>query len=329
MRLNINNQPPLLTLLLSLIIIIFIVVRQGLEATPFVIDGSYGVASQHLYLPLIDIIPTLNKFSALLYMVVGLIVTKLSISKALLPQKSLLPILFYLIFSTSFFNSQTNIIEASTSLLVALSIAQLVKSYNKNSREFNHLFAAGILMGLTPLLLPQSILLFPLIIIGCSLFKRTLNELIVSIGGYLLPILSYSYILWALDYPFLSVFNNIYSSCSDWGFRYFTEFIALDANNLYRAIFFSIIVLISASALVIYTIRDRDHRQTPSGYIFILLCYLGLCTLPTLLISPNNGSLVPILSITFTILTTSFLTQYRNIFTFILYISTLLFCFTI
>ena len=309
MRLDISKRPQLLVIYPTLLIVVASIFRHIYIDSTLILDNTYGVASQQLHQLFGNSFYLVNKFSILLYLIGGIVLTRLSIAKELFSYKSLYPLIFYIVFSTSFFTDQNNVIEALTSLLVILSLNRLLISFNTKRSNFHYLFTAGVLMGVTPLLIPQAIFIFPLILISCMIFKRSVNELITSIGGYILPILLYSYILWALNYPFSTVFDNISSVCSGWGYRHLTEHVMTGSYALYSTIIFLITIITSVIAAVIYSIKNKELQQTPPMYVLMVLYSLGILTLPTLQLSTNPTSLVSVLAIPLAILISSLFIQ--------------------
>lgn len=321
MRLDINKKPQLLVIFPTLLIVVVHIFKHLYSGdSTEIIESNYGIASQQLYQLFGNLAPINNNFSTIIYLIGGVLLTKLSIVKTVFTEKSLSPLILYVIFSISFFSTQNNIIEALTSLLVILSLNRLLTSFNSKVSNFHYLFTAGIILGITPLLIPQAVFILPIIIIACILFKRSINEIVISISGYILPTLLYSYILWAMKYPFSLIFNNIYTACSEWNYIGLKEYLMVDSPYLYSTIFLFATIIIATIALITYNVRDREHKQTPSGSIFMIFGYLGAITLPTLLISSNPTSLTSVIAIPLSILISSFFIQHNNRFGLLLYV---------
>ena len=325
MRLDISQKPQLLVIYPSLLIVVASFVRHIYTEQNVLINSSYGIASQQIYQLLESGFFIIDKLSIVIYIIGGVVLTKLAMHKELFTRKSLYPLICYLIFSTSFFNTQNNIFEALSSLMVILSLDRLIKSFNTKKSNFHYLFTAGVMMGSIPLLIPQGVFILPILIISHLIFKRTANELIISLSGYALPTLLYSYILWAVGRPFNTVVNNIYNACSEWNYSHVIDLIVQDNQIQYSTIFFFITIIISTIALIIYNIRNKDIQQTPSVYVLMIFSYIGILTIPTLLISTNPTALVSIMAIPLSLLMSSIFIEYKSHLSTLLYIIMILF----
>ena len=320
MRVDIRNIPQQIALYLTLFLVVIYAGHQIFVDSTQIIDGRYGIASKQLYLLFSDIFPILNKFSIVVYVIGGVLLTRLSIIKSTYTPTNISTLILYLIFSTMFFQTQNNIIEATTSLIVILSLYRLLKSFNYVNTNLHYVFTAGILMGLTPLLTPQAVFILPIIVVACLRFKRSPNEIVIYSFGYIFPFTIYSYVLWALNYPYDLIFDNIYSACSEWNYSYLMEAIMQAGRTDDSAVYFFVTIFISIVSIVIYNIKNSTQQQVPIKHMFILFCYFGLLMSPTLLIASNPTALVSVAAIPLAILISSLFIRFSNLFILMLYI---------
>ena len=92
--------------------------------------------------------------------------------------------------------SPNGLIGILSALLLIRALRNLCASA-RNGYTFTPLFRGSFYLGLLPLLQAPTLLLIPLV--GCALFlfKRTLREVIIALGGLLLPLASACYLSWA------------------------------------------------------------------------------------------------------------------------------------
>ena len=327
MKLDINKLLQQFIIYSTLIVVVVYAYFNIVVDSTQIIDSRYGVVAKQIYMLFEGNISMLNKFSIIIYLLGGIILTKLSIIKDQYTRDNLSILIFYLIFSTSFFFTQNNIFEAITSLLVILSLDRLIKSFNSLEINLHYVFSAGVLMGITPLFIPQAIFTLPIIFVARILYKRPLNELIIYTAAYSLPVLLYSYIIWALDYPFALVYTNIYYACSVWGYGNIIDELDFIGDTPHSFVIFLIMVVISIIAIVTYNIESRSHKHLPSKHVFILFSYFGLITISTIFITTNPISLISVISIPLSVLISSLFIRYSNRFIIILYIIILLILF--
>lgn len=123
--------------------------------------------------------------------------------------RNYLPALLYVIVSSSIFYSGAHLSTLLVAMLLLITSRGFVESFSHRD-NFGILFSTGVLLGLTPLLHAQAIVYIVLIPIAIVLYKRSTRELIVTIVGALLPLLTVGYISWAVGGEFLGIFRRVW-----------------------------------------------------------------------------------------------------------------------
>ena len=197
-----TRKSSLLAMLLLLIIVVATLVRSRL--TPY--DTELAV-SPFLERKISYII------SALLILAGGLIVGRIFLHSGLNKGFCTLPIPLYGVVLCGIFVTPDILEYCVTSLCFAFAVLQLMRSLN-NPEEKNSIFFGSLFLGAIPLLLPQGVALVAILPVMIIYFALSFKQVVLMITGYMLPLLTASYIAWYGGAEFWSVAESLWTQIS-------------------------------------------------------------------------------------------------------------------
>ncbi len=139
-------------------------------------------------------------FSAVIVVMGALMITRIGTRHGLYQGGGLIAMPLFALLAMGLFLAQDCLVGFVAALLLIRSLRNLCSSA-RNGYTFTPLFRGALYLGILPLLLPQTLLLLPILMVALVLFKRTLREGIVAFGGLLLPVATACYLSWAFAYP--------------------------------------------------------------------------------------------------------------------------------
>jgi hypothetical protein len=125
------------------------------------------------------------------------VVVQLTIKYAPIASRNYLPAQIFLVGAIGIVISGEALAALTATLLFSLACRQFIFSLHKEYR-FAEVFHAGFFMGIIPLLYaPAAVFALPVTIAALYIFRRSVREIVVSLVGFMLPILAAGFIYWA------------------------------------------------------------------------------------------------------------------------------------
>lgn len=223
--------------------------------------------------------PTLSAvLSSLLVFLEALMIARIGTRHGLYSGGSLVAMPLYALIAVGLVMPADGLVGVVAALLFVRALRNLASSM-RNSLSFTPLFRGGLYLGALPLLLPPAVLLLPLGVIALVLFKRTLREGIVLLGGLLLPLFTLSYLAWAFggafEAPVLQIATILHDGAALRLFRGASPIFMLQLMLLFSA---------SLCALF-YFLSSRYHSSSKARAILTLFSWgflfaVGMLLLP-------------------------------------------------
>ena len=276
MRPDVLRQPLMATLLLFAVLFFLFAYRSyvfpypeelsassatPIEAFLIYLSGRYGILSLVAYIFLI--------FAN------GISVSRILSRHMVLSSRSYLPMIFYLVASCGLWIGKTSIPAALSSFLLLRGTEYFILSFIRKM-SFDHTFRGSLLIGLIPLIFPSSAIYLLAIPLGMFVFRRSARETTAALIAGLLPLFTYAYTMWALDYGFIEPLAAIWHEAASIpaGLTLGLE----DPIDIMRTVVAGITVILLLLGLFSFMITSNTMR-TRSRTIFIyfiLLLIIGV-----------------------------------------------------
>ena len=208
-----------------------------------------------------------------------------------------------------------------TGILGALLLVRALRNFSASARNgytFTPLFRGALYLGLLPLLHAPALLLIPLS--GCALilFRRTLREGIITLGGLLLPLGSACYLSWAfggnLEAPLMQI-TSILSQAPRLPLFERASFLLI----------LQLLILLSASLCALFFLSSR-YNATKARSILSLFSWGYILSLAMLLTRGATANLFPLVAVPTTLLLPYLFVRLRPLYANTLY-GALILCF--
>ena len=184
-----------------------------------------------------------------------------------------------------------------TATLLTLAVKNCCYSF-RNGFSFDATFRAGLYLALTLLVMPKAAPLALMLPIALVQFRRTTREKIVAFCGFMLPMLTWCYLNWALGGSFTAPARLFYALLCEGS--WFSEILA---STLYEQIFCATLLVLDLLAVFLfvansYTLSTRSrHTLLFTSHLLLLgvssalvpnatLSVLALLTIPSALMLP-------------------------------------------
>lgn len=198
MQLNaITRKSAPMAMLLLVVMLVITIVRARL--TPFDVELAESEYREGVFTTIISIF---------LLIFGGFVLGKMFIRSGLSKSYCALPMPIYGILTCGLLVSPNLLIMASTSLSVAMAIFLLMRSLH-SAGEKDSVFFAALLLGIAAIIYPPSLLLAAIIPLAVLILALSLRQAVLMIIGYLLPLLSASYLLWYQGDSFIAFGENL------------------------------------------------------------------------------------------------------------------------
>ena len=138
----------------------------------------------------------------------GISVSRILSQHMVVSSRSYLPIVFYIAVSCGIWFGGVHLPAVIAAFMILRSIEYFISSFIRKA-SFNQTFRGSLLVGLTPIIYPAGTLYLLAIPLAMAVFRRKGREVIVAITGGLLPLLTYAYVMWALDFGFAEPLADI------------------------------------------------------------------------------------------------------------------------
>lgn len=269
MHLNvITRKSAILALLLLVVMLVATAIRYTLA--PFGMELANGVADGGMLSLVVAVL-------VLLYS--GFIEGKMLARAGLSGAYCTLPMPIYGVLACGVFIAPDLLATAATSLCFAMALYLLLRSLH-NADEKDSVFFASLLLGTTVLFYPPSVVLVAVIPIAIFTLALSLRQSLIMVVGYLLPILTASYISWYGGEPFIHFGEELFSSLLTSQMAPIGEIpyvaIAILASALVILVWGAIYALVSRSQASILTrVRRAIHF-----FLFVLLLSITMALVP-------------------------------------------------
>ena len=290
---NITRQSPILSLLTLVIISIVSMLNiPRVEMDSIGVGGLYGalLSFQANYYIMSLVV------SGFLVIFTGFNIARLSVKYSLFAGHSSLAMPLYGLFACGFVFVDDYLVAYLSSFLLVLTVKYYCSGYRLNSYGFSSIFHGSIILGLMPYIYPASISLILILPFIVLIFKRSLREMVVAIGGVVLPSLIISYILWLRGDGVLSHVLMIIESLK-------LDYNAVaQLNNMVSAyVIFGTYISLVVIAYLCY-LKDRYQSTKKARRITIFNMYLALCCVVVLIIPSSTTAVMALLAIPTSIL---------------------------
>ena len=151
-----------------------------------------------------------------------------------------LPIPLFGLLACGIFMPPNALAASSASLFFAIALYQLTRSLHV-AGEKESVFVASMLLGATLLIYPPSIVLVGVLPIAILVLALSLQQVVLMIVGYLLPLFGASYIMWYCGSDFMLLSQNI------------IEYLAIPNMELGDKIpYFAILLVVAVVAILVW-----------------------------------------------------------------------------
>lgn len=248
-------------------------------------SAAAGEASGHIYtLPLrgldsrISQIPALHATVVFLMLVViSLMLTRYMSHNLAFPPKRYLPAMLYLIACCGIFFGGYSFSVLLAALLVVSACRVLASSFVREE-SFGISFRGAFLMGIAPVIYPRSAPLLLLVPVAMALFRRGRRETLAAVIGSLLPVVFWSYWIWAnggaLTAPAMAVANAF--SVGSWEYPR-PEDVALTARYAVAGVW--LILLLFSAAAILSSTEMRTRAVKNNVFMMWFLFVSAACLL--------------------------------------------------
>lgn len=211
--------------------------------------------------------------SALLLFINGFLITKTMSRNLVFPARTYLPYLIYLLAGCGIYFSGHNLSAVLAAYLIMHACSTFINSYSLNP-SFGITFKGAFILGITPLLHPQTAVYFILVPVATRIFRKSGRETIVAMFGYALPTLIATYTVWALGGNGTEVYNDIRNGLLT--ASHINMDMPLPVTDIVRLAvcgLFAVTVIISTGSLLLSAseMRTRAYRIQS-----LMLVFLGL-----------------------------------------------------
>ena len=156
----------------------------------------------------------LSKIIAAFLVLVGSILTgRLFVRTGLSKNYCTLPIPIYTILACGIAISPHTLSSAAVAMLFALALLLIATAVERDN-DINRLFVGAILLGTLPLISPQCIVLFAVILAVWVLFTLPVRAVVAMAVGWALPLFAASYIMWYAGDSIFSLGESLWLAIS-------------------------------------------------------------------------------------------------------------------
>lgn len=181
------------------------------------------------------------------------------------------------------------------SMLLMLSVKNLCMSY-RNGFGFDRIFRSTLFFALLLMTEPATLPLLLLFPVAARRFRRTIRELIVALGGLLLPFAVLCYVNWGLGGELLAPLQVFVGMLTDGELG-----TALLNSTLIERIYLGTLIVLNLVAYALF--RTNSYNVSiKARHILLLISALLLLTLLTAAFAPAVGVQIALLTIPTTLL---------------------------
>lgn len=135
--------------------------------------------------------------SALLAFVCSLMVARLAIRNVLYLERTYMPSLLFVVFSSSFYTAGESVLPLVVAVLITLALGLIFRSYMYKGLATGIYLSAGFCFGLSAAIYPPSAYLGFMLFVGLAAFRmNNLREWVSAAVGLCLPLGLFFYALW-------------------------------------------------------------------------------------------------------------------------------------
>lgn len=277
MRIDILKQPLMVTLLLFAALAVLFCLRFVSFPYPGELAASHAPVALLLQGAAARV-PSLSMIiSLLLVFSNGLAISRILSSHMVLSSRTYLPMIIYLITGCGVWYAGADPASLLGAFLLIRASECFIASFVRTS-TFDITFRGAFLVGIIPILYPPAAIYLIMIPIAMVIFKRRGREAVVSLIGGVLPMLTYAYIMWILDFGFIATFTSFWAQLTtDYAFEAPFESIP----EIMQAVSMGLIAAMTAAGLVSFAIFSGKMR-TRARAIFmyaIALLVVGCASL--------------------------------------------------
>lgn len=254
--------------------------------------------------------------SILFIYMTALVITRIISRNLLFPARTYIFLTLYAIIGYGFFMRGNTLPVAISAYLVAKGSEYLAASFQR-STSFRESFRSGIVLGLAPLFYAPSGVYIFLLIIAMPLYMRTVREAILGLAGLILPILTYSYIMWGTGDPFLQPLATLWGTITGDGGG-FPPFDLASPAGILRASAAAVAIVAIVLSLGSFVVNAPPRTRALRVYGFFIF-FLIIAVLAIFLPCASIGDL-PLLAIPASVVGANFFSRHPGITATIIYI---------
>lgn len=212
--------------------------------------------------------------SILLTFMTALVLTRIISRNLVFPARTYIFITIYVAICYGFFIHNDTLPVAIAAYLVAKGAEYLAASFRR-SVSFSELFRSGFVLGLAPLFYAPSVIYILLLFIAIPVYLRTVREAFVGLTGLILPILTYSYIMWGTGDPFLQPLITLWDAVTNDGGGFMPPFYPHSPAGFLRLSAAAAVIAALVLSLGTFVLNPRGMRTRAlriySFFVFFLL----------------------------------------------------------
>lgn len=266
----------------------------------------------------LDTSPYIDAAASIIFIYMTALVITRTISRNLVfPARTYVFIILYAIIGYGFFIRTQTLPITISAYLIAKGSEYLAASFRR-SVSFSEMFRSGFVFGLAPLFYAPSVVYILLLFIAMPLYMRSVREAAVALAGLLLPILTYSYIMWGAGDPFMQPLVTLWETITDNGggiplFDLHSSAGILRASAATMAII-AIVLSLGSFAVTSHSMRTRAFRVYGFFVFFLIIAVIAI-----FLPGASTGDL-PLIAIPTSVVGAHFFSRHQGIPATIIYI---------
>ena len=259
--------------------------------------------------------------SVVLTLLTAIVITRLVSRNLVFPARPYVFLIFLAAAGYSIFIRSGNLSAVLSAYLLARASEYFASAFRRTARMYDS-FRGAVMLGIAPMLYAPATVYMLLLPLAMAVYMRGWRETVVGFAGLMLPMLVYSYLMWALGTPFTEYFTDLFAQLTTYGgglpFIDMTSPAGIARIALMALIAAGVMMSLRTFILNGRMIRTRAFRI----YLFMIFFMLAGCggmALPC----ASVGDL-PLLALPVSVVAAEYFSRHISIVAKILYILTIL-----
>ncbi len=275
MKVDVLRQPLMATLMLFAVLAILFVCRFLAYPYPEEAFTGAGTPVEAFLQGLAAKYRTASMIACtLLIFANGVSLSRILSQNMVLSSRSYLPMIFYLVVGCGIWFGGASLPTVLSSFLLIRGIEYFISSFVRRT-SFNQVFRGALLVGCIPLIYPPATLYLLAIPAAAAVFRRSGRETAVAVIGGLFPLLTYAYVMWAMNLgftaPIMEILDGSFAASGGMSLGIGS---GLEIMRLIPAAIIGLLTVIGLGSFGITSGMMRTRARTIFVY-FILLLLIG------------------------------------------------------